>query len=403
MTSSENITVLRLIEGRLAVCVQGSEEQPRWLDGENALSAFVTASSQRRESVVFAAPGEDVRLQRLTISPEEKKHLTKSLPYMLEEQLAGDVEQLHFASTILEELDYAVAICTASKMRQWQTLLAGFDGVGLWTSETLLLPWREGEWCLLFEADKVVLRTGACEGISAERDLLPVLLTAALVDAEPPKALVVYGSEQAAELTEIPESLRSLVQWRKGNFCSALLLADSVNVKPNLLQGEFSIRLPLSRWWQQWRLVAAVLLAAFGLQLLATWVDYRQLKQENESLQTALMASYREAYPKGNAPDPEVQLRRQLASLQGSAQSSGFVSLMAKVGSVIAGREGTSIASINYSDRGGELRMNIVAADYTAVEQIREGINKTGLKAVMESSSAQGDRVRARIRVGGPS
>ena len=47
--------------------------------------------------------------------------------------------------------------------------------------------------------------------------------------------------------------------------------------------------------------------------------------------------------------------------------------------------------------------MNIVAADYTAVEQIREGINKTGLKAVMESSSAQGDRVRARIRVGGPS
>ena len=93
MTSSENITVLRLIEGRLAVCVQGSEEQPRWLDGENALSAFVTASSQRRESVVFAAPGEDVRLQRLTITPEEKKHLTKSLPYMLEEQLAGDVEQ----------------------------------------------------------------------------------------------------------------------------------------------------------------------------------------------------------------------------------------------------------------------------------------------------------------------
>ncbi|MEH6609437.1 MAG: type II secretion system protein GspL [Halioglobus sp.] len=403
MTSSENITVLRLIGGRLAACAPGSEEQPRWLDEENALPAFATASSQRRESVIFAAPGEDVRLQRLTISPEEKKHLAKSLPYMLEEQLAGDVEQLHFASTVLKELDYAVAICAASKMRHWQTLLADFDGGGLWTSETLLLPWREGEWCLLFEADKVVLRTGACEGISAERELLSVLLTAALVDDPPPRALVVYGSEQAGELTEIPESLRALVQWRKGNFCSALLLADTVNVKPNLLQGEFSLRLPLSRWWQQWRLVAAVLLAAFGLQLLTTWVDYRQLKQENESLQTAVMASYRQAYPKGNAPDPEVQLRRQLASLQGSAQSSGFVNLMAKVGSVIAGLEGTSIASINYSDRGGELRMNIVAADYTAVEKIREGINKTGLKAVMESSSAQGDRVRARIRVGGPS
>ena len=403
MTSSENTTVLRLIEGRLAACAPGSEEQPLWLDDESSLQAFVTGLSQRRDSAIFAAPGEDVRLQRLTISPEEKKHLAKSLPFMLEEQLAGDVEQLHFASAALDGLDYAVAICTTAKMHQWQSLLAEFDGVGLWASEALLLPWREEEWCLLFEADKVLLRTGVCEGISVERELLPVVMTSALAEAEPPKALVVYGLEQAVELAEIPESLHAVVQWRKGDFCTALLLADTSSVKPNLLHGDFSVRLPLSRWWQQWRLAAAVLLAAFGLQLLATWTDYMQLKRENLSLQSTLMASYRQAYPKGNAPDPEVQLRRQLASLQGSAQSTGFVSLMDKVGAVIAGRKGTSIASINYSDRGGELRMNILAADYTVVEQIREGINKTGLKAVMESSSAQGEQVRARIRVGGPS
>ena len=44
--------------------------------------------------------------------------------------------------------------------------------------------------------------------------------------------------------------------------------------------------------------------------------------------------------------------------------------------------------------------MNILASDYEAVEQIRAGINKAGLEAVMENSSAQGDRVRARLRVG---
>ena len=56
------------------------------------------ASAQRRTNVVFAAPGEDVRLQRLQISPEEKKHLEQSLPYMLEEQVAEDVDGLHFAT-----------------------------------------------------------------------------------------------------------------------------------------------------------------------------------------------------------------------------------------------------------------------------------------------------------------
>ena len=44
--------------------------------------------------------------------------------------------------------------------------------------------------------------------------------------------------------------------------------------------------------------------------------------------------------------------------------------------------------------------MNIVARDYEAVEQVRAAINGAGLQAVMESSSAQGDRVRARLRVG---
>lgn len=44
--------------------------------------------------------------------------------------------------------------------------------------------------------------------------------------------------------------------------------------------------------------------------------------------------------------------------------------------------------------------MNIVAADFEAVERVRSDINKAGLEAVMESSSAQGDKVRARLRVG---
>jgi type II secretory pathway component PulL len=98
--------------------------------------------------------------------------------------------------------------------------------------------------------------------------------------------------------------------------------------------------------------------------------------------------------------DAEKQLQRQLQGLRGLGQSAGFVSLMSRVGSVIAGQPGTRIATINYSDRGGEMRMNILAGDYEAVERVRAEINKAGLSAVMESSSAQGDKVRARLRIG---
>ena len=72
---------------------------------------------------------------------------------------------------------------------------------------------------------------------------------------------------------------------------------------------------------------------------------------------------------------------------------------MADVGEILASSPGTSIASLNYSLRAGEMRLNIIAADYGAVEKIRADIDAAGLEATLENSSAQGDGVRARLRV----
>jgi type II secretion system protein L len=149
--------------------------------------------------------------------------------------------------------------------------------------------------------------------------------------------------------------------------------------------------------------VAVVLGVAFALQLAATAAEYRQLRAVNLSLREAIQERYREAYPRGAVVDAETQLRRQLASLKGSGQGSGFTSLLARVGAVIDGQRGTSIESLNYSQRGSEMRLNIRAPDFAAVERVRAGLAGAGVEAVMESSTNDGDGVRARLRVGGRS
>ena len=45
----------------------------------------------------FAAPAAQVRLLRLELGTGERKHIAQSLPFLLEEQVASDIEQLHFA------------------------------------------------------------------------------------------------------------------------------------------------------------------------------------------------------------------------------------------------------------------------------------------------------------------
>jgi general secretion pathway protein L len=89
-----------------------------------------------------------------------------------------------------------------------------------------------------------------------------------------------------------------------------------------------------------------------------------------------------------------------LDALRGTAQASGFTHMLNRVGKIVAAKPGAAIASINYSDKGGDMRINITAGGFEAVESIRTQMTAAGLEAVMESSNAQGDQVRARLRIG---
>ncbi|MBP6681699.1 MAG: type II secretion system protein GspL [Halioglobus sp.] len=397
-----NSAVIRLVTGRLAWYAPGASDEPRWLDDTRARDDLVAAVAQQRLATCFAVPGADVRLLQLQLTAEEKKHIGKSLPFMLEERVAADIDQLHFASAVIDRLELAVALCSIHRMQEWQALLGDIPGVRLWLPEPLLLPWRDGEWCIVLEGDDAIVRYDRCGGFTIESALLPAMLEALLAAGAEPTAVIFYGREQARDVALLPQALQAKAQWRRGNLYSALLLGEPPQPALNLLQGAFAARLPVARWWREWRAVAALLALAFGLQLVATFIDYRQLQGENLSLRGAVESSYRRAFPQGAIVDAETQLRRQLGSLRGSGEASGFVHLVERVGEAISANAGTTIDSINYNfgARGGEMRLNIVATDFDAVERVRADINKAGLVAEMESSSADGDRVRARLRVG---
>lgn len=394
-----NTAIVRLIDGELAWYPPGASDGPRWLRQESEQESLKAALAERRLVPVFAVPGQEARLLRLEVAPEEKRHLARSLPFMLEEELAVDVSELHFAHCALDKQAYAVAVCSREAMDGFAAQLGAFPGIDQWIPEPLLLPWQPGEWCLVLEGESAIVRTGRSEGFSVERDMLPTLLEAALAEGAPQTA-VIYGQSQDEDCALLPEPLRDSVQWRRGDLYAATLIAEGPDPALNLRQGEYARRLPLKRWWAQWRVAAVLFGAALCLHLLATWADYRQLRAQNLALRTAVQDIYRTANPRGAIADPEKQLRRQLDALSGGSEGSGFVALLERVGGVVAGSEGTSIVSINYNDKAGEMRLNIVARDYGAVEQVRSGINNTGLEAIMENSNAQGDKVRARLRVG---
>jgi general secretion pathway protein L len=393
--------LIRQLAGQLVWYPPGSDDGFEPLDSPEAFERLNGWAKQPRASFCFAVPGTDVSLITAEFSAAEKKHIGKALPFILEEQLVSDVEDQHFSSVLLSKTSFCAAVCAKQKMLEWQVLLAAAPGVNTWVSEPQLLPWEPGEWVLVLEPNYAIVRTSGAEGFSIERDLLPSLLKAVLAtDGGVPDAVIVYGVDQVRDKALLPESVRDLMQWRQGDFQTAVMLSREDNVTVNLLQGEYAHRLPLGRWWSQWRVVAAVLVAAFTLQLVAGYANYVDLEQENLALRQAIETSYRRAFPRGALVDPEKQVRRQLDALRGTAQASGFTHMLNRVGKIVAAKPGAAIASINYSDKGGDMRINITAGGFEAVESIRTQMTAAGLEAVMESSNAQGDQVRARLRIG---
>lgn len=389
--------VVRFIDGELYWYPPGSSEPPRRLADEEELTRMESLAAARRAPLILAVPGADVRLQEMAITAAEKRHIRNSLPFMLEDEFASDLEDLHIAMQTLGKLSLAVASCEHSRMQEWAEAVQDLPVLAQWVPEPLLLPWQAGELTLVIESGQVLARSGACTGFSVETDMAQALLAA--MDKDDILTVVAYGEHQESDMAVIPEGMRDRLQWRVGGFSAALMLAEESRQRLNLRQGIYGPSLPLDLWWRQWRWPAAAVAAAFVVQVLANYVDYSQLEAENLRMRQQIQDSYREVIPRGAVVDPEKQLGRQLAELKGDAHGGSFVALMDRIGRVVNAHKGAQLSSVNFSNRLGDVRINLLAPDFPAVESIRTQLADAGLEAELENSNAQGEQVRARLKV----
>lgn len=384
MTEQKTTGILRLEGETLWLLTPGNSKAVR-LDGV----------TEEHRHFIFAAPAEMIRLTTTIVRPDERRHLMKALPFALEDQIIDPVEDMHLACQPLDEDLFVVGLVDKRSFIQWLDILGPlFEGPVI--SEAMLLPWQSGEACLVIEADSILIRYGKALGARIDKTLLPLFLSSL---EQPPESLIVYGREQEGDLNALGEPWQQSAQWRRGGLAEALMVASTPDQAMNLRQGAFAAQLPLGRWWRHWRPVGIAAAAALTLQLGADLTEYLRLRGENLQLREAIQASYRKANPRGAVVNPERQLDQQLSEFAARGQGVLFTPILAKVTESIASLDEAIISTLNFSGATSEIRLDIVAKDYQAVEMLRDRLAQQGMKATLETSSARDDRVRARIRV----
>lgn len=360
--------------------------------------------------------GAQVAMRELPYSAQEKKHLRRLLPYQLEDQVIGNVEQFHFALGHAVNGTVTLAYTENSRLRDIFTELAAISvEVGQCVPAALLLPLPaandDGDledapanvWSLHLENNaQVQVRHGAQMGFCVDPGNLAMALDLLLgtenrVDSLPSLSL---SASNEAELETLEGLLpRSLSESPLVKACHPIWEYAPDKNSIDLCQGEFSQRLPIERWWGIWRAVATLGAVVLVIYIGVLWLSVANLKEQNLELRRNIETAFRTVVPRGPANDPERRLKIMARDIEPAGQGSQAVALLSEVLPKVNANGDIKLKSVYYTADNADLSLNIQASSFNAIETLRTDIEKAGLRAELLSSSAQGGNHSARIKV----
>ncbi|MDX1498216.1 MAG: type II secretion system protein GspL, partial [Salinisphaeraceae bacterium] len=298
---------------------------------EEALDAAQTHHNGQR--IVLIVPASDIVLSSVQLPIRQTNKLLQAVPYALEDQLAEDVEDLHFAIGQRQE-DGSIPVASVARetLNQWLTPLneRGISPLAV-VPEMLCLPAVRADsgWQVLIEGQDCIVRTGAYDGFCCQVSELADFLGMAQGDAESPEGLrlrkfQVTGSNEP-ELTGLVSDVET-VNIKAGLAC---LMPQTLSGNINLLQGEYASEPSYERWWRPLKLTV-ILFVTWGL--LATiylGLQNWQLSSQLQKLQKENSQRFGQMFPEiTRIVDMRAQGKQKLRELREGGSSAGLFGLL---------------------------------------------------------------------------
>ncbi|HET7307983.1 MAG TPA: type II secretion system protein GspL [Gammaproteobacteria bacterium] len=377
---------------------------------------MLTQQAAGRRVIVFV-PGIHVTLLHAHLPSQNAQKIAQALPYALEERLAEDIDELHFAAGPAESGGRrGVAVVRRAKMDTWLARLADAGlRADLLLPDTLLLPTVAGEWHVAAEADAVLVRSGALAGFESDKMMAETVVALKLehmAETERPDTIAIHAADpDNPEIAALATACAAAgidvpgIDPLPGGTALALAGAGlSATTGFTLLQGDYRPRRDWEQRWRRWRLAAV--LAAAWLIIAAAWqgVGYYRMDQQEAQLNKAIATQFRRALPGTHRMvNPRAQLESHLRALRAAAGNGPHNGLLAMLGALGEGIGNQSrLTTLSWHDN--VLELQVTTPNVQTLGELRNKLaKKTGLNVQIESANAQGNSVDGRLRMGGTS
>lgn len=374
------------------------------------------AARQVRERPVIAlVPGIDTVTLNAEI-PARGARLLAALPYALEDQLADDVEDLHFAAGARrEDGTTPVAVVAMEKISDW---IERLDAAGIEPAKVVPenhgLAYTPNTLSMLVSGDDVMFNDGdrtefMVPGLRPGEALAATgILGGDEEDDDSSKHLLVYCDAPVADEYEkdwalLRHELDSVdVHRLSDGVLPRLAITVASGAGINLLQGQFGERTDFTAAFRPWRYAALFLLGLFVLGIGGKAADYYRLSVEQAELQEQFADIYQELRP--GAPRDVADPLRVVQSLrrgQGAPTAEGpqvFLPLLEQLAIALQQSDAIDIQGITY--RAGVVQVRLTAPDVPALDRIVQAVSASGqFSASIQSVDGVGDRVDGRVEI----
>ncbi len=381
---------------------------------------YAAAEPGSREFVVLLA-GEDVLLTRVTLPGQKQRQIRQALPFLVEEFIAEDPEDIHVVlGPSQPDGTNAAAVIRRDLLRFWMEALAKEDLYpDLVIPEPLFVPMSEGTvGSLVVDEGRCYLRTGPYSAMALERDTLRESLRICLPVAsnkhKERNKLACWtstgGSGDEQLIMELGQAIAP-TQIRQMPFEQShlRLFAESFSTmresasQLNLLQDEFESDRRRSATRTMLVRVATLLLVVFFTQVVFDLGRTAWLRNQAASWDQEAEAVYRELFPQDRRLiNLRTQMENHLARMRETGSANDFLALMGAAGKYSRSFRPNEfvIQRVNFSETNRSLMLDLHTASLQTLDRYKQALAQDGLQVDIASAVSEDSVVKARLRIG---
>lgn len=364
----------------------------------NAPQEIADLITQARHSILLI-PTQLVGFTQADIPAKQARQVIKALPFVVEEQLASEVGENHFALIGRHKNTAHACFIDQKLMHELKNNYAA-DVI---LPDVMALPFKDGEWSILFNEQQVLVRTAQHEGFACHVDNLMLLLDHARVTEG--QAAVIYCQEPGAVsmlLAQIENHGFALRTELINSPWGGLNKTTQQWFNNNLLVDEFKTeKTKNNKTISVFRPVAGMLAAALLLFFISNVWQGLQYKQMANQVRAASEAYFKQLFPGERITSLDRQLRAKLSVNNGQGQAN-FIELLGLTGATLntdPGLKGIQLTSVRFMDKRGELEIELSAQTIAQIDQLKQALLQQGLQVDINSATSEKETVKAILKV----